>query len=169
MSKTKTKKGVGKNAKTPKKDKTKQPIVPEQKVEIKTQPTAEEKRDEKQPSVGILGKKHKRDFSTYLFQGERYNKGRLVLAIIKKYSEKKPTLAQLKDAFPDKVIRPYSYGLFNIVATAKRVSEESGRDRFFLKDPVKLKDATICVSNQLTKELLDRFLEVAKKHKYVVK
>ena len=190
MSKSKTnkpKKGAGRNAgKSPKAPKkAKQPLndkpilkqvqdkfLPEQKAEVKTPPVAESKKEEKKSTDEVPSKKSKRDFSTFKFNGEEYNKGRLVRAIISKYAQdRKPSFNQLKEAFPDSEIKPYAYGLFRLVGDAKKINDESRRVRFFVKagEEIKLKDKTIAVTNQITGDLLDRFLVVAKKHRYVVK
>ena len=188
MSKTKSKKGEGRNASKPQKKGKKplndKPILPEQKAEVKISPAEETKKEEKQepkteqkneekkPSDEVVGKKSKRDFSTYKFDGQEFNKGRLVRAIISQYAQdKKPSLNQLKEAFPDAEIKPYGYGLFRLVGDAKKINDESRRVRFFVKagEEIKLKDKTIAVTHQITGDLLDRFLVVAKKHRYVVK
>lgn len=126
---------------------------------------------EKEEAKEVFTNKSKRDFSKFKFQGQEYNKSRLVMAILAKYCEdKEPTLAELKEAFPDTEIKPYGYGLFRPANEAKKVNEE-GRQRFFCKENefIKTKSGKIACTNQITSELLGRFLLVAKKHKYVVK
>ena len=130
----------------------------------KAEPVAEKKET-------VLTNKSKRDFSKFKFGGQEYNKSRLVMAILSKFCEDhEPTLTELKDAFPDDVVKPYGYGLFRPAVEAKKVNDE-GRQRFFAKDNelIKIKGGKIAASNQITNDLLQRFLSVAKKHKYVVK
>ena len=103
-----------------------------------------------------------RDMSKYKFNGNEYNKGRLAHAIIAAYAkEKKPTLKQALVLFPDELVRPW--GLIKPVAEAKAMSAKYAR--FFIKpeEEIKLKDCSICVSNQMTPDRLANILSIAKK------
>ena len=136
-------------------------------------PVAENNLKEKAAkNVGaVIASKGKRDFSKFKFQGKEYNKSRLVMAVLAKYAEDhNPSLSELKTAFPDEEIKPYGYGLFRLAAEAKKVNDE-GRQRFFCKETelIKIKYGKIASTNQITSDLLIRFLTVAKKHKYIVK
>lgn len=145
------------------------PKADENAVEQKDGKTAKDGNKSEAPTKKTSGKK---DFSTFKFQGKDFRKGRLPLAIIAAWCEEhEPTLAQLEAAWPSKEIRPYGYGLFRIASEAKKINEQSGRIRFFTKpeELVKIKGQTIAVTNQITGELLSRFLIVAKKHKLTVK
>ena len=56
----------------------------------------------------VFTNKSKRDFSKFKFGTQEYNKSKLVMAIISKFCEdNEPTLTELKEAFPDEVIKPY--------------------------------------------------------------
>lgn len=124
------------------------------------------KSKKKEQSVG-------KNFNKYKFQGVEYNKGRLALEVIRQYAKDcNPTLAELQVAFPEDIIKPFGYGTFRTVNEAKKVNDASyGRIRFFLKEDeiVKLKDKKIAVTNQWTQEILDRFLSLVRRYKYVVK
>lgn len=112
-----------------------------------------------------------KDFSKFKFGKELFSKGRLVLAVIKKYAEEhNPTLLELQHAFPDSVVRPYGKGLFVPVVDAKTINEESKRTRFFTKDDeiVKIKGTKIAISNQIDGELVKRLLTVTIKHGYKI-
>ena len=127
-----------------------------------------------EPASSPAAAKKGRDNGKYTFQGQTYNKGRLVLAVIKKYCEdhQPTTLQQLLEAFPADEVKPFGYGLARVASEAKTIGEESGRARFFTKDDeiIKLsKRVSICVTNQITSDLLARFLVVSKRHRYVVK
>jgi len=104
-----------------------------------------------------------RDLTKYKFDGqEGLSKGRLALAIIKKYAkEKKPSYKAALELFPHTLVPPY--GLIKTVKEAKEISKE--RARFFIKDDelVKLKDEVVAVSNQWTKERIDKLISIAKK------
>lgn len=89
-----------------------------------------------------------RDTSKLKFNGELYGKGRLVLAVVKKYVEDNPrtTFSKLKEVFPDE-LQP-RYGVVEEFSKAKKISAD--RDRFFLKaeDLIKVGDKKIAVCNQ---------------------
>ncbi len=101
-----------------------------------------------------------RDVSKYKFNGVEYGKSRLALAIISFYVKKnKPTFKQLCDVFPVKLVPPY--GLISKKKEALEVSKD--RARFFIKEheQIKLPDGLICVSNQLTKDRIDKLIKLA--------
>jgi len=108
-----------------------------------------------------------RDLSTYKFQGEEYNKGRLALALIKFYvADKKPSLKQAMEMWPAEIVRPY--GLINEKKQAHKLPQ-----RFFIKsaEEIKLKDGVvICVSNQMTPDRINAIIKIARKTlKYTIK
>lgn len=102
----------------------------------------------KQNDEVVLTKTGGRDTSKLKFNGELYGKGRLVLAVVKKYVEDNPktTLTKLKEVFPSE-LQP-RYGMFQEVSAAKKMSAD--RDRFFLKpeDLIKVGDKKVAVCNQ---------------------
>ncbi|NOS91711.1 MAG: hypothetical protein HOP30_07300 [Cyclobacteriaceae bacterium] len=104
-----------------------------------------------------------RDLTTYRFNNsEGLNKGRLALAIIKEYArEKKPSFKTLLEMFPDTIVPPY--GVCKPVKIAKEMSKE--RARFFIKpeEEIKLRDCSICVSNQWTVDRIQQVISIAKK------
>lgn len=110
---------------------------------VKTETTKKVMEDE-----AVLPKTGSRDTSKLKFNGELYGKGRLVLAVVKKYIEDNPktTLAKLKEVFPDE-LQP-RYGMLQEVSKAKKISAD--RDRYFLKpeDLIKVGDKKIAVCNQ---------------------
>lgn len=89
-----------------------------------------------------------RDTSKLKFNGELYGKGRLVLAVVKKYVEDNPrtTITKLKEIFPDELNK--RYGCIQTVEKARKISVD--RERFFLKaeDLIKVGDKKIAVCNQ---------------------
>lgn len=107
--------------------------------------------------------KGNRDRSGFLFEGETYGKGPVVLAVIKSYvkSNPKTTFVELKKIFPDTLLK--GYGLFTHLDKAIEISKV--RKRFFLNDHqvVKLKDTTIAICNQFDKNNVIPFVNHAKK------
>ena len=106
----------------------------------------------------------KRDTTKYDFEGQKgLSKGRLALAIVKRYClEKKPTLNELKEIFPDKIVKPY--GMIRTLDEAKEVSKD--RKRFFINDEdvIELTNgAQACISNQFTTHRIALVIEIAQR------
>ena len=106
----------------------------------------------------------KRDTTKYDFDGLKgLSKGRLALAIVKRYClEKKPTLNELKEIFPDKIVKPY--GIIRTLDESKEVSKD--RKRFFINDEdvITLNDGSkICISNQFTTHRIALVIEIAQR------
>lgn len=104
-----------------------------------------------------------RDYSKYEFNGQILNKGRLCLAIVRKFvEEKNPTLPEIKSVFSDEVIKPYGQ-LFLLAEEAKRTNTTSARSRYFSKDEdiVTINGASIALSNQIDAGLTQRMMSVA--------
>lgn len=104
-----------------------------------------------------------RDVSKYKFNGVEYGKSRLAHAIILFYVKKnKPTFKQLCDVFPIKLVLPY--GLISKKKEALEVSKD--RARFFIKEheQIELPDGLICVSNQFTKDRIDKLINIVKEN-----
>ena len=104
-----------------------------------------------------------RNFGRLKVNGNVLSKGRAVLAVVAGYNEaKKPTLAQLKDAFPDALLK--NYGIIK-EATAARKYSSNGKTRYFVaaEDLIKTKDGkTIAVCNQFSTENVKPFIKHAK-------
>jgi hypothetical protein len=120
----------------------------------------------------VQPEKASRDTRKFTFDKVKgLSKGRLVLAVISKYAKENPvTLDQLHAAFPETEIKPYGYGLFKEANFAKKINVEGKRQRFFTKEEelVQIEKVQVAVTNQITADLLTRFLDVAKKHGYLV-
>ncbi len=106
-----------------------------------------------------------RDNSKYRFR-ELHNlpKGRLVLALVRAYVEKKPnvSLSQLQEIFKSKDIQP-RFGVVEDVKKAKAFSKNNV-DRFFLKneDLIKLANGSkVAVCTQWTSESIAKILKLA--------
>ncbi|MBN8695176.1 MAG: hypothetical protein J0L87_01490 [Bacteroidetes bacterium] len=111
-----------------------------------------------------------RDLTKYKFLGKEYNKSRLALAIITQVAkDKRLSLKGALELFdPENNVIP-PYGLIKPIAEAKKLSKE--RARFFLKpgEEVKLRDGVVAISNQFTKERIEKVISVARKLKYSIK
>lgn len=101
-----------------------------------------------------------RDVSKYKFNGVEYGKSRLAHAIISFYVKKnEPTYKDLCNVFPVKLIPPY--GLVKPLIEALEVSKD--RARFFIKEheQIKLPEGLYCVSNQFTKDRIEKLIKIA--------
>tara|TARA_R110002072_G_scaffold288828_2_gene455122 strand:- start:4139 stop:4714 length:576 start_codon:yes stop_codon:yes gene_type:complete len=104
--------------------------------------------------------KSTRDNTKYKFNGIEYGKGRLAHAIISFYVKKnKPTYKKLCKVFPINLTPPY--GLIKPKQEALELSKE--RARFFIKEheQIKLPDGLVCVSNQFTKDRINKMIKLA--------
>ena len=112
-----------------------------------------------------------RDYTKYEFKGERYGKGRLVLAVIKDWvATKKPqNIETLKESFPQDIARNGTFALLNedLLRRGKVKSRHFTKD----EDHISLSDGTCyVVSNQWKKgERHARFLKIARGLGYSIK
>lgn len=118
-----------------------------------------ELKDEVDPAALEAVTETVRDFSKYLFKGNEYGKGPLVLAIVKQYVADHPgvTEADLQKAFP------ISFGSRPLIRPEKTVpsKERVGKMRVF-NECITLDDGTeILVNNQVSKDIMPKILEIA--------
>ena len=109
-----------------------------------------------------------RDNSTFKFLGGDYKKGPLVREVVRTYVEdNKPTLKQLKEAFPDELLK--RFGVWQEEDLAREI--QGARDRYFWKEEhqIKVKGKIIVVCSQWTSETLKPFLKVARALGYKIK
>ena len=112
-----------------------------------------------------------KDFSTFIFNGNSYNKGRLVNAVIKKVVEDNPeiTFAELERKFPKKI--QGSTGVFALTTEAEKIYEQTNRIRYYIKPEEVILlagNVLISTSTQWTAENIKTFIEQAKKEGYNV-
>lgn len=104
-----------------------------------------------------------KDFSTFFFQGEEYNKGRLVNAVLKYYVEQMPkiTFSELKQAFPNHV--QGSFGVFTNLEKAENIYERGGRIRYYIKpdEIISLRDHKIATCTQWNTDNISKFIKNA--------
>lgn len=112
-----------------------------------------------------------RDNSVYIYQGAEFKKGRLVHKIISDHvaaAKGKMTYERLRSDFPEDIQKR-----FNVFKKENETQalNSAGRERFFSKpeELIKLKNATIAVTNQWTAQSLTPFLKVAASLGYKVK
>ncbi len=141
-----------------------QQIIPLPEVEsyqVKIKQQSEERRE---------ARKSSKDYTRYIFQGNSYNKRKLVLAVIQDWvSENDPSnLSELLEAFPQDI---RSGGLFVPEQEAKEIYSRGDIYRHFLGDGeiLKLSDSTqYAISNQWGKDNIEKFLNQSKKLGYEI-
>jgi hypothetical protein len=108
---------------------------------------------------------HHRDRSRIAFNGEKYGKGKLVLAVVEKYVADHPgiTYDELKAKFPDNL---HSLGIIQPVKVAKAKSKDHQR---FHKQVIKLADAVIAVCSDFGINNIRPFLKNARTIGYNVR
>ncbi len=111
-----------------------------------------------------------RDLTRYRFEGDIFNKRKLVLAVVLRWvSEYHPTdLPALLEAFPKELRRS---GLFTPHQEAREICERTGIPRHFLGDGdvlVLADSEKYAVSNQWSKTSIDRFVEQARSLGYEI-
>jgi hypothetical protein len=137
------------------------PLPEAESYQVKIKEQAEERRE---------GRYSSKDYSQYIFNGETYNKRKLVLAILQFwFKENKPNhISDLFKVFPKEL---HQSGLLIKFEDAEKISKSKGITRHFLKDdevftfPDKSRFA---VSNQWGKGNVDNFLEVVRNLGYKI-
>ncbi|MVN20861.1 PDDEXK family nuclease [Mucilaginibacter arboris] len=100
-----------------------------------------------------------KDYTKYIFNGKKYGKSRLVLAVIKDYVEQNPMISfsQLKAKFPDKLQSRETF------TTEKEAKSKIDRRNFMEPDElITLSDETIAVSTQWGIKNIDNFINNCK-------
>lgn len=121
----------------------------------------------------VFFKNASRDFdrTKYLFNGTTYGKGRLVLAVVKKYVEDNPdvTYAELERVFPRKL--EGSWGVFDTVEKAMEIFNRSKRKRHFLapEEIIQLGDEKIAVCTQWGTRNIGNISKKAKELEYEIR
>lgn len=133
---------------------------------VKVAKTAEVKTEVKDEVKNNEGKNFGRDFSKYQFNGQEFRKGKLVLAVIKHVAEKKEcNFKKLLEIFPSELVR--NYGVFTEAATARKMNNASGKQRYFCQADqfIKLKcGSVVAVTNQIGSNNIAPILEIARQN-----
>jgi hypothetical protein len=107
-----------------------------------------------------------KDYSTFRFNNNEYNKTRLPLAVLKHYVSENTsiTFAELENKFP-KSLQGTNWGVFSTIETAEKVYNETGYRRFHMKpeDLIELTDSTIAVCSNWGVGNIPNFINQAKK------
>lgn len=92
-----------------------------------------------------------RRYEKYVFEGQEYGKGRLVLAVITAHVKAHPdmTFADLLNTFP-KRLQGSSRGVFDTKEKADQIFNREGRKRHYLNEDelIELSDGVVAVSTQ---------------------
>jgi hypothetical protein len=130
------------------------PLPEAESFQVKIKQKAEEQRQQRASE---------RDFTRYSFDGNDYNKRKLVLAVITYWiSQNKPAdIDALQKAFPPSL---HGSGLFAQYETAKEVYSRSGISRHFLGDDELIRfadDSVYAISNQWGKGNIEGFIQTS--------
>ena len=98
------------------------------------------------------------DKSTYTFNGNTYGKGRLVLAVVEQYVSDNHGLAkdELEERFPSTL-----QGSIGVISSIEEAEGKYKGKRHFVKNTIKLTNATIAVCNQWGSKNIDKFVQHA--------
>ncbi len=111
-----------------------------------------------------------KDYTKYQFDGKTYGKGRLVLAVMKKFVEEHPdvTYSELVTVFPKTT--QGSRGVFALQSEAEDIYASSSRKRHFInpEDIIQLKDSVIAVCTQWGASNIVKFISVARQNGYEI-
>lgn len=111
-----------------------------------------------------------KDTTKYTFNGSTYGKGRLVLAVLKKYVEDNPaiTYSELENVFHKDI--QGSSGVFSSQHEAEEIFNSTSRRRHFLKpeELIALSDSTIAVSSQWGVGNIENLVSKAKELGYLI-
>jgi len=107
-----------------------------------------------------------RDFTQYNFNGQKYKKNRLVLAVVKEYvKNNKVDIDTLQNIFDSKL--QGSLGVVDNLENAEKIINRSGHKRHFINDPIELNDGQkIVVCSQWGIGNIERFINNAKQFGY---
>lgn len=111
------------------------------------------------------------DRTKFIYNGEKYNKGRLVLAVMKDYvgDHNKKTFSELRKDFPHDL--QGSSGVFVTKEEAIGKFERTGYKRYYIKDDelIKLEDeSVIAVTTQWGKGNIHKFIDRAREFGYKI-
>lgn len=120
----------------------------------------------------VTSKKSK-DYTKYIFKGQKYGKRQLVLAVVTDFVRNNPSisLSELKTIFPDEIqYDSFMNQKFGVIQTETFVKEKNWDKCFFNKTDEKiiLKDTTILVSKEWGINNITQFLIAAQKASLII-
>lgn len=122
----------------------------------------------KKESPKTINSKKTKDYTKYIFKGQKYGKGRLVLAVLTDYvrNNQSITLPELKRIFPDEIqYDSFMNQKYGIIQTESLVREKNWNKHFFNRNEEKiiLSDTSILVSKEWGINNITQFLRAADK------
>lgn len=121
-----------------------------------------------------MSEQREKDYTKYMFDGEKLGKGRLVLAVLKKYVAENPGISfnDLKMVFPDYLQGDSDLQFSGTQVVFSRVAEIETDEmkRFFIKDEelIQIEDSEIAVSREWNYQNIQNFIDAMKKCGYVI-
>lgn len=99
-----------------------------------------------------------KDRTKYIFNGNTYGKGRLVLAVVEQYVSDNPGLSKekLEERFPATL-----QGTIGVFSSIEEAEGKFKGKRHFVKNPIRLTNATIAVCSQWGARNIEGFLQHA--------
>ena len=126
--------------------------------------------EEREMGKQMVNGSNTKDYSQYMFEGTSYGKGKLVLAVVKKYVSDNAgiTFEQLKNAFPDAL-----QGTYGVVQKNSYVDEkypETGGKRYYAnsEEIISLESGDVLVSREWGASNFPKFLKHAKELGYTI-
>ncbi len=113
----------------------------------------------------ILSKKGK-DYTKYIFKGQKFGKGRLVLAVVTDYVKNNQSISfpELKTIFPDEIqYDSFMNQKYGIIQTESLVRDQNWDKHFFTNDneKINLHGTTILISREWGANNISQFLRSA--------
>ena len=117
-----------------------------------------------------VSESNSKKYEKYIFEGQEYGKGRLVLAVVKAHVKAHPSMTfdDLLDTFP-KRLQGSSRGVFDTKEKADAIFNREGRKRHFLiqEELIELSDGIVAVSSQWGVNT-DNFIDHARSLGYTI-
>lgn len=107
-----------------------------------------------------------KDYTKYIFKGQNFGKGRLVLAVVTDYVRTNPSISfsELKKIFPDEIqYDSFMNQKYGVIQTEALVIEKNWDKHFFTNNSerINLQDTTIVVSREWGANNISQFLRAA--------
>lgn len=106
-----------------------------------------------------------KDYSKFIFNGEEFNKGRLVNEVVRFFVEQNPdiTYRKLKTYYPDE-IQGSKFGVFDLTSNAEDIYNRWGHKRHYIKpnELIHLEDEIISTCTQWNPNNISKFIEKSK-------
>ena len=135
--------------------------------------------EEEEADASFVSEKRKsRSYVKYTLDGEgAFGKGRLVLAVIRKFVAQHPSVTydELRKIFPARLKGIKSetafWGCVNLKEDAIKLYKDTGKGRYFIgeNETIALADGTeVAVSSQWGSDNIDTFIDEVRKHGFII-